>query len=220
MNEIAANIGAVSSRIAKAARENGRAAHHVRLMAVTKSQTDEKIRDALIAGQRLFGENKVQEAEEHWEALRAEYPDITLHLIGPLQTNKVKQAVKLFDAIQTVDREKLAKALSEEMKKQGRPLPCFIQVNTGEEPQKAGVKPQDFKPFVRYCRDECGLHIVGLMCVPPSDQPAGLHFALLKKLAAQEGIEQLSMGMTGDFERAVPLGATIVRVGTALFGGR
>jgi pyridoxal phosphate enzyme (YggS family) len=190
------------------------------LVAVSKKQPPGKILGALAAGHRVFGENRVQEAEEHWSDLRRQYADLELHLIGPLQTNKVKDAVSLFDVIQSVDREKLAKALGEEMKKQNRPLPCFIQVNTGEEEQKAGIAPAQVSDFLKFCRGGCGLNIIGLMCIPPVEDPPALHFALLKKLGGENGLKNLSMGMSGDYEAALKLGATHIRVGTGIFGER
>lgn len=191
-----------------------------RLIAVSKNQPAEKIQEALDAGHRDFGENKVQEAQSHWRALKPQYPDLKLHLIGPLQTNKAKDAVALFDMIHTVDREKLARELSTEMKKQGRNIPCLIQVNTGEEEQKSGIAPDAFPAFLKFCREECALDIVGLMCIPPLDDPPALHFALLKKMAKLHGLEHLSMGMSADYERALPLGATFIRIGTSVFGER
>lgn len=219
MVPVAANIETVKAKIAAAAREAGRAPSSVRLVAVTKTQPDAAVTEALAAGQRLFGENRVQEAMARWQDRRAAFADIELHLIGPLQTNKVKEAVALFDAIETVDRPKLAQALAAEMKKQGRAVRCFIQVNTGEEPQKSGVAPRDLPALLAACA-ECGLPVGGLMAVPPADDPPALHFALLKKLAARHGLAELSMGMSGDYEEAIALGATCVRVGTALFGAR
>ncbi len=189
-------------------------------MAVSKKQPAELIQAALNAGHRLFGENRVQEAQVHWAELRQDYPDLRLHLIGPLQTNKVKEAIALFDVIETVDREKLARVLAKEMEKQGRHLPCFIQVNTGEEEQKAGIILADLAAFHEFCVKECGLDIQGLMCIPPVEEPAALHFALLAKLAKGLGLAELSMGMSGDFEKAIPLGATYIRVGTGVFGAR
>lgn len=211
---IAENLKSIKAICAR----NGRG--DVALIAVSKMQPEEKIREALDAGQRLFGENRVQEAIRHWSALRADYPDLELHLIGPLQTNKVKDAVALFDVIQTVDREKLARALAAEMKKQNRPLPCFIEVNTGGEEQKAGIAPEALPEFLKLCRETCGLNITGLMCIPPLNDPPALHFALLKKLANENGLKNLSMGMSGDFEKALKLGATHIRLGTAIFGER
>jgi pyridoxal phosphate enzyme (YggS family) len=194
------------------------------LIAVSKRQPDERIDEALAAGQRVFGENRVQEAQERWGSddagRRAEVDDLRLHLIGPLQTNKAADAVALFDVIEVLDREKLARALAKEMDKQGRALPCFIQVNTGEEEQKAGIAPRDLPKFYALCAEELGLNIVGLMCIPPVDEPAAVHFAFLQKLARELGLSELSMGMSGDYEKAVALGATSVRVGTGVFGAR
>ncbi len=190
------------------------------LIAVSKTFPAENIRPVLDAGQKVFGENRVQEAMGKWPDLRNDYPEIELHLIGPLQSNKAKEAVATFDVIHTVDREKIAKALKAEMTKQDRDLPCFIQVNTGEEPQKAGVAPNDTDAFVRYCKDEVGLNVVGLMCIPPVDDAPGPHFALLRKIAERNGLDGLSMGMSSDYETAISFGATHVRVGSAIFGAR
>lgn len=190
------------------------------LVAVSKGQPEEKIVRALEAGQRIFGENRVQEAVAKWPALRLRYPAIELHLIGPLQTNKVKEAVALFDVIQTLDRPKLAVALSAECKAQERNIPCFIQVNTGEEPQKSGILPVEAADFVSYCREQLRLNIVGLMCIPPQNDAPAHHFGLLRQLALRNGLVGLSMGMSGDFETALRFGATHIRVGTALFGER
>ncbi len=217
---IADNIADIQNRISKAASLYGVADPATQLIAVSKKQPDERIDEALQAGQRIFGENRVQEAMERWSGRRAQFPDLELHLIGPLQTNKVKEAVGLFDVIQTLDREKLARALDKEMKAQGRVLPCLVQVNTGEEEQKSGILPGKVSDFLTFCRAETGLDIRGLMCIPPVDEPAGLHFALLKKLADEHGLEILSMGMSADFEKAVPLGARYIRVGTSVFGER
>jgi hypothetical protein len=170
-------------------------------------------------GHRVFGENRVQEAASKWPDFRARHDGIRLHLVGPLQTNKVRQAVELFDVIETVDRPKLARKLAEVFAETGRALPCYIQVNTGEEPQKAGVLPAETDAFVAECRD-LGLPIEGLMCIPPVDEEPALHFALLAKIAERNGLTGLSMGMSGDFERAIAQGATVVRVGSALFGAR
>lgn len=189
------------------------------LLAVSKTKPVEAIQELLDQGQRHFAENRVQEAQAKFPALKAAYPDLVLHLIGPLQTNKVKEAIALFDAIHSLDREKLARALKTEMDKQGRQLPCFIQVNTGEEPQKAGIAPTEVASFLALCQD-LGLQIVGLMCIPPFDEEPAPHFALLRVLAERNGLTQLSMGMSSDFETAVQLGATHVRVGSALFGAR
>lgn len=197
-----------------------RAPQPVTLVAVSKQQPLEKIHEALAYGQRIFGENRVQEARARWQDLRPDYPDLQLHLIGPLQTNKVHEAVELFDVIETVDREKLARALADEMKRQGRTLSCFIQVNTGAEPQKSGVAPENLEKLVTYCRKDCGLNIIGLMCIPPLQEPPALHFSLLKKLAGRYQLPCLSMGMSGDYEAALALGATHIRLGTAVFGER
>ena len=170
-------------------------------------------------GHRTFGENRIQEAQEHWQEHQKNYQDLQLHLIGPLQTNKVKEAVALFDIIQSVDRPKVVHALAKEMTKQDKNIPCLVQVNTGEEPQKSGILPHDLEAFLTLCHDE-GLNIIGLMCIPPQNEPPALHFAFLKKLADQHGLKELSMGMSSDFEQAIPLGATYIRVGTALFGKR
>jgi pyridoxal phosphate enzyme (YggS family) len=194
----------------------------VELVAVSKQQPFERVKAALEAGQRVFGENRVQEAQERWGSVRKSglYTDLRLHLIGPLQTNKAADAVALFDVIEVVDREKLARVLAQEMVKQDRRLPCYIQVNTGEEEQKSGVAPADVRDFIAFCKGECGLNIMGLMCIPPADDPAALHFALLAKLARESGLNKLSMGMSGDYKQAIALGATSVRVGTGLFGIR
>jgi pyridoxal phosphate enzyme (YggS family) len=219
-DDIAANLAAVRQAIADAAHGAGRDPAGVTLVAVGKVQPVEKLEAALQAGQRVFGENRVQEAKAKFPALREHYPDIELHLIGPLQTNKVKDAVALFDVIETVDRPKLAQALAEEMAKQGRSLRCYVEVNTGAEPQKAGILPQDVPSFIESCRTEYGLPIAGLMCIPPADEEPALHFALLTDLARRLGLDVISMGMSGDFETAVRFSATHVRVGTAIFGAR
>jgi len=190
------------------------------LVAVSKTQPDEKIDAILAAGQRVFGENRVQEAQAHWADRRAMFPDLELRLIGPLQTNKAEDAVALFDVIETLDREKLAHALGKAIAKVGRAPGIFIQVNTGEEPQKAGVLPDGLEALLSVAVDECGLNVQGLMCIPPVDEPAGPHFALLARLARRHGLACLSMGMSGDYALAAQFGATHVRIGTALFGAR
>lgn len=219
-NTIPARLAAVRARIAKAARDAGHDPSSVVLIAVAKTHPAEQILPALDAGHRVFGENRVQEAAAKWPALRDRFPGIELHLIGPLQTNKVKEAVALFDVIETVDREKLARALAAEMERQGRRPDCYLQVNTGEEAQKAGVPPQEVDGFVALCRDELGLPVKGLMCIPPVDEPPAPHFALLAELAERHDLPVLSMGMSGDYEIAIGIGATHVRVGTAIFGDR
>jgi pyridoxal phosphate enzyme (YggS family) len=210
----------VQSEIAAAAKAAGREAGAVKLIAVSKTMPAPTVEQAIRAGQRLFGENRVQEALGKWPALKERYPDIELHLIGPLQTNKVKDAIGLFDAIETLDRPKLARVLSEEMKRTGKRPRLFVQVNTGEEPQKAGIAPGETAEFVALCRETYGLTIDGLMCIPPFDEEPSMHFALLAKLAGTLGLGELSMGMSGDFEKAIAFGATHVRVGTAIFGAR
>ncbi|MEN0001792.1 MAG: YggS family pyridoxal phosphate-dependent enzyme [Pseudomonadota bacterium] len=196
------------------------AAPSTELIAVTKTHEADAIRPVLEAGCRVFGENRVQEAAAKWPALRDDYPDIELHLIGPLQSNKAAQAVALFDIIQSVDRPKIAKALAEEMEKQGRHIPVLIQVNTGLEPQKAGVVPYEVPAFVDQCVKEHGLDVRGLMCIPPFDENPGPHFALLRKLAEEANLPVRSMGMSGDYKPAIEFGATHVRVGSAIFGSR
>jgi PLP dependent protein len=216
----AAAFADVETRIAEAAREAGRSADSVRLIAVSKTFEAPEITPVLDAGHRRFGENRVQEAKAKWPQLKAIYPDIELHLIGPLQSNKAKEAVALFDAIHTIDRAKIARAVAAEMNAQGRRLDLFIQVNTGEEPQKAGVMPQEVSALVALCRDELKLDIAGLMCIPPIEEEPAVHFAFLAKLAGEQGIKGLSMGMSDDLETAIAFGATHVRVGSAIFGTR
>jgi PLP dependent protein len=220
MSDGADHLADVMGRIAEAAKTAGRSPSSVTLVAVSKTHGVERVRELLDVGQRVFGENRVQEAEEKFPALKAEYPDLELHLIGPLQTNKTREAVALFDVIESVDREKLAATLAKEMARTGKRPDCFIQVNTGEEPQKAGILPADLDAFVAACRDTHKLPIVGLMCIPPVDEEPALHFALLAKMAARHGLAKVSMGMSADYETAVKLGATHVRVGSALFGAR
>jgi len=220
MDEIGANLAAVRGRIEGAARAAGRAADAVTLVAVSKTHPAVSVGAALQAGQRVFGENRVQEAIAKFPGLRRDFPDLTLHLIGPLQTNKVKDAVAHCDVIETVDRPRLAEALAREMERSGRRLPCFIEVNTGEEPQKAGVLPAAADAFIRDCQDRLQLSVEGLMCIPPEHEEPALHFALLREIAKRNGLDQLSMGMSADFETAIRFGATYVRVGTAIFGAR
>ena len=217
---VGANLAAVRGRIAAAAQAAGRPADSVSLVAVSKTQPAAAARAALKAGQRVFGENRVQEALAKFPGLRNEFPELALHLIGPLQTNKVKDAVAHCDVIETVDRPRLAAALAREMERTGRRLPCYIEVNTGEEPQKAGVLPGAADEFIRDCRDRLGLRIEGLMCIPPEHEEPALHFALLREIARRNDLRVLSMGMSADFETAIRFGATHVRVGTAIFGAR
>ncbi|MEL6734658.1 MAG: YggS family pyridoxal phosphate-dependent enzyme [Pseudomonadota bacterium] len=210
----------VTVAVSKAALDAGRVAEAVQLIAVSKTFDAPAIRPALVAGHRVFGENRVQESQGKWPDLKLEFPDTELHLIGPLQSNKAKEAVALFDVIHTVDREKIAAVLAQEMQRQGRVLKLFVQVNTGEEEQKAGIAPRDAVAFINKCRETHGLEIEGLMSIPPFDENPGPHFALLAKLAEQAGVHGLSMGMSGDFQIAVAQGATHVRVGSAIFGAR
>jgi pyridoxal phosphate enzyme (YggS family) len=210
----------IRARIREAEVEAERSAGSVQLVAVSKTFEAEEIRPVLEAGQRVFGENRVQEAQGKWPALREAFPDLELHLIGPLQSNKTAEAVALFDVIETVDREKIAAEIAKEMRKQGRALRLYVQVNIGEEEQKAGIPPREAVGFVKHCREAHGLAIEGLMCIPPAAEHPGPYFALLEKLADEARVEKLSMGMSGDFERAIPFGATSVRVGSAIFGSR
>lgn len=213
-------LAEVRGRIAAAEKAAGRPAGSVRLIAVSKTFGEDAIRPLIAAGQRAFGENRVQEAKAKWPSLRAEFPDIELHLIGPLQSNKARDAVALFDAIHTIDRDKIAGAIAEEMLRQGRVLRLLVEVNTGGEPQKAGVLPQETDAFVARCRQAHQIAVDGLMCIPPADAVAAPHFALLAKIAKRLGLKSLSMGMSADFETAIALGATDVRIGGAIFGGR
>ncbi len=217
---IAENLAAVRARIATASRNAGRDDAQVTLVAVSKTHTADAVRAALAAGQRDFGENRVQEAMAKFPALRDEFPDLRLHLVGALQTNKASEAVRTFDVIQSVDRSKLAASLASAMSKLQRRPECYIQVNIGEEPQKAGIVPALLGEFVLECRDRYALPIVGLMCIPPVDKPPEPYFVRLRELAASHALTQLSMGMSGDFEAAIVCGATTVRVGTAIFGAR
>ena len=219
-NETVAALETIIAKIRAAEIEYGRPAGSAALVAVSKTYDADFIRPTLEAGQRIFGENRVQEAQSKWPALRDNYPDLELHLIGPLQSNKAADAVALFDVIETVDREKIASEIAKEIKKQGKPVRLYVQVNTGLEEQKAGIAPQEAVAFVVRCREVHGLTIEGLMCIPPADENPGPHFALLRKLAREAGVEKLSMGMSADFETAIQFGATSVRVGSAIFGTR
>ena len=213
------SLSEIKARIARAEADAGRAPGSVQLIAVSKVQPDERVRAVLDQGHRLFGENRVQEAAGKWPAFRADFPGTQVHLIGPLQTNKTRQAFGLFEAIHSVDRPKLAQTIARIAQEEGRCPDLFIQVNTGEEPQKAGILPADADTFVADCR-ALDLPVQGLMCIPPADEEPSLHFALLARIAARNGVSGLSMGMSGDFERAIALGATHVRVGSAIFGER
>jgi pyridoxal phosphate enzyme (YggS family) len=222
---VAANLSAVRGRIASAAEASDRGTDAVSLVAVSKTHPEAAVRAALASGQRVFGENRVQEALGKFPRLRREFPDLVLHLIGPLQTNKIRDAVAHCDVIETVDRPRLAEALAREIERTGRSVTCYIEVNTGEEPQKAGILPGAADDFIRDCRDRLGLPIKGLMCIPPGPESGrheepSLHFALLREIARRNGLDVLSMGMSADFETAIRFGATHVRVGTAIFGTR
>lgn len=214
------NLAMVRTRIVAAAKAAGRDPAAVTLVAVSKTHGADRVAALIAAGQRVFGENRVQEAETKFPALKAMHADLELHLIGPLQTNKARNAVGLFDVIESVDRPKLAAELAKEMERQKRRPNCFVQINTGEEAQKAGVPPAEADAFIRACIDEHRLPVVGVMCIPPLDEEPALHFALLRKIAERNGLANVSMGMSADYETAIRFGATHVRVGTALFGDR
>ena len=218
--DVAANLAAVTAEVQDAARAAGRGGGEITLIAVSKGHPASRILPALAAGHTTYGENRVQEASEKWQALRTEWPGAALHYIGALQTNKVRDAVAIADAIHAIDRPKLAAALAREMERQGRRPDCFIQVNTGAEPQKAGILPDGLDALVARCRDDLMLPVIGLMCIPPADEDPSPHFALLRELAARHGLKSLSMGMSADYRTAIALGATHVRIGTAIFGAR
>ena len=213
-------IGSVEREIARACKDAGRERSSVQLVAVSKTFAAEAIAPVLAAGQRVFGENRVQEAKTKWPPIISATPGIELHLIGPLQSNKAKEAVALFDAIHSVDRPSICEALAKEIEKQGRSPVLFVQVNTGDEPQKAGVSPADADAFIAACRKDYGLTISGLMCIPPVEDAPAPHFALTAKIAARNGLKLLSMGMSADFRAAIAMGATHIRVGSAIFGHR
>jgi len=220
IGDVRGRLADVRQKITIAEKEAGRTAGSVTLVAVSKTFEADAITPVLEAGQRVFGENRVQEAQGKWPALRDAFPDIELHLIGPLQSNKAREAVALFDVIETVDREKIAQELAREIARQGRAPRLYVQVNTGEEPQKAGIAPREAADFVARCREVHALSIEGLMCIPPADENPGPHFALLGEIARKAGVAKLSMGMSGDYESAIAFGATSVRVGSAIFGIR
>jgi pyridoxal phosphate enzyme (YggS family) len=219
-NQITQNYNEVMSRIAAAAGRVGRQTEDITLVAVSKTFGPKDIEPVLQIPHRTFGENRVQESYGKWPELKSRYPDTVLHLIGPLQSNKAREAVSLFDCIETLDREKLARTLAKEIQAAGKAPELFVQVNTGLEPQKAGIEPQELDGFIQTCRTIYDLPVTGLMCIPPVDEEPALHFALLAKLAGRNGLAKLSMGMSGDFETAIELGATHVRVGSAIFGAR
>ena len=218
--DISQRRAAVLDRIAAAAKDSGRGPADITLTAISKVQPDARVEAMLAAGQRVFGENRVQEAQGRWAARRAQFPDLELRLVGPLQTNKAEDAVALFDVIETLDRPRLAAALSAAMAKTGRRPVIYVQVNTGEEPQKAGVAPGEADAFIAAVRRDHDLDLRGVMCIPPVGEPPGPHFALLAKIAKRNGLAEISAGMSGDFETAIRFGATHVRVGSALFGER
>lgn len=220
VHDIASALAAVRAEIAEACREADRDPGSVTLIAVSKTFGAESIEGAIAAGQRVFGENRVQETKAKWPEIRTRHTGILLHLIGPLQSNKAKEAVALFDAIHSVDRSSLCEALAKEIQKQGRSPELFVEINTGAEPQKAGILPENADAFLRECRDKYGLTISGLMCIPPFDEAPAPHFALTAKIAARNGLKLLSMGMSADFATAIQFGATHVRVGSAIFGTR
>ncbi|OYW55811.1 MAG: YggS family pyridoxal phosphate enzyme [Hyphomicrobium sp. 32-62-53] len=220
MTDPVAALREIHSRIDIAAKAANRDPASITLVAVSKTYGEDLILPVIESGQRIFGENRVQEAKTKWPPIQDRVPGLKLHLIGPMQSNKVKDAVELFDAIHTVDRPKIAEAIAAEIKKLGRSPELFVQVNTGEEPQKAGIPPQMTAAFVNVCRNKLELPITGLMCIPPIDEEAALHFGLLAKLAAESDLTGLSMGMSDDFETAIALGATHIRVGSAIFGAR
>nr|WP_321455210.1 YggS family pyridoxal phosphate-dependent enzyme [uncultured Cohaesibacter sp.] len=217
---ISSHLAEVQQAIADCEKEAGREDGSVTLIAVSKTFDAETIDKALVAGQRIFGENKVQEAKSKWPQLREKFEDVELHLIGPLQSNKAKDAVALFDVIHTIDRKKIARAIRVEMEKQSKKLDLFIQINTGAEPQKAGILPDEADDFIGFCQVELGLNIRGLMCIPPFDEDPKPHFKMLRKIAKRNDIRELSMGMSSDYREAIKQGATYVRVGSAIFGTR
>lgn len=218
--DVSACFAAVQAKLNKAADAAKRQVGDITLIAVSKQQQDDRIDAGLATGHRVFGENRVQEAKERWTERKGLYPDLKLHLIGPLQSNKTADAVRLFDVIHTIDRPKIATAIAAEATKQNKHIDCFIQVNTGNEPQKSGIAPNELADFLTFSRDEAGLSVKGLMCIPPVDEEAAMHFALLRTLADRHGLEGLSMGMSSDYAEAVRFGATHIRVGSALFGAR
>jgi pyridoxal phosphate enzyme (YggS family) len=217
---LAARYHAIIADIARGARDVEREPSSVQLVAVSKTYPADAIETVMAEGQRVFGENYVQEAKEKWPALKARHPDTVLHMIGPLQSNKAREAVALFDCIETLDRESLAKELAKEIARQGRAPKLLVQVNTGDEPQKGGVSPAEVDAFLLRLRETHGLTVAGLMCIPPADQPPSPHFALLARIAARHALKELSMGMSADYAAAIQLGATQVRVGSAIFGVR
>ena len=220
LSHISKAFAQTEEKIKKAAYDCNRASEQITLIAVSKQQPEDRLDAGLATGHRVFGENRVQEAQKRWLSRRYHYPELSLHLIGPLQSNKAADAVHLFDVIHTVDRPKIALAISKEAARQKKKIQCFIQVNTGDEPQKSGISPRDLERFINFCNEEAGLQIRGLMCIPPVDEEAAIHFAFLNTLASRNNLMGLSMGMSGDYEEAIGFGATHIRVGSALFGSR
>ena len=220
LSDISEAFTRVKTKIHRVAYDCNRQAEEITLVAVSKQQPKDRIDTSLSIGFRVFGENRVQEAQKRWENRRYDYPDLSLHLIGPLQSNKAADAVRLFDVIHTIDRPKIAIAIAKEAAKQNKYIQCFIQVNTGDEPQKSGISPSDLSSFVDFCQGEVGLPITGLMCIPPVDEEAAIHFGFLNTLASRNNLTGLSMGMSSDYEEAIKFGATHIRVGSALFGSR
>ena len=220
LSDISAAFTQVKTKIDREAHRCGRLSEEIILIAVSKQQQELRIDASLATGHRVFGENRVQEAKKRWANRKNDYPDLCLHLIGPLQSNKAADAVRLFDVIHTIDRPKIAIAIAEEAAQQNKNIQCFIQVNTGDEPQKSGINPDELENFINFCQKEVGLQIKGLMCIPPVDEEAALHFGFLNTLASRNNLKGLSMGMSGDYEEAIRFGATHIRVGSALFGSR
>ena len=220
LSKISEAFTGIKTKIDRAAYDCNRSAKQITLIAVSKQQQEDRIVASLATGHRVFGENRVQEAQKRWSTRKYDYPDLCLHLIGPLQSNKAADAVRLFDVIHTIDRPKIAIAIAKEAIQQNNSIQCFIQVNTGDEPQKSGISPSDLSSFVDFCREEAGLPITGLMCIPPVDEEAAIHFGFLNTLASRNNLTGLSMGMSGDYEEAIRFGATHIRVGSALFGSR
>ena len=220
LTDISEAFAKIKTKIDRAAHDYNRLEGKITLIAVSKQQQEDRIDASLDAGHRVFGENRVQEAQKRWSIRKYDYPDLRLHLIGPLQSNKAADAVRLFDVIHTIDRPKIAIAVAKEAAKQNKHIQCFIQVNTGDEPQKSGISPCDLASFVDFCREEAGLPIKGLMCIPPVDEEAAIHFGFLNTLASRNNLKGLSMGMSSDYEEAIKFGATHIRVGSALFGAR
>ena len=220
LEDISKSFTRIRQNIDKVVDESNRSPDELTLIAVSKQQQEDRVDASLATGHRVFGENRVQEAQKRWSIRKYDYPDLRLHLIGPLQSNKAADAVRLFDVIHTIDRPKIAIAIAKEAAQQKKYIQCFVQVNTGDEPQKSGISPCDLSNFVDFCREEVGLPITGLMCIPPIDEEAAIHFGFLNTLASRNNLTGLSMGMSSDYAEAIRFGATHIRVGSALFGSR